>query len=92
MAKKGEEKDEVQILLKVPPVVKEKAQKQADLAYHYGWIESPTLKQLYIWITTAYLDAGIKAHIKSRKERLAQAVNSGSTEASSSKEGTEDGG
>lgn len=85
-------KDEVQILIKVHPSVKEKAQKQAELAFQYGWIESPTLKSLYIWTTMAYLDAGIKAHIQTRKERLAQEVNAEGTEAPPSKEGTDDGG
>jgi hypothetical protein len=66
------ESQEVQILLKVPPEVKEKAQQQADLAFQYGWIESSTLKQLFVWLITNYLDAGIKSFIKARREKLAE--------------------
>ena len=65
-------KDLVQILLKVPPAVKDKAQRQADLVFQYGWIESATVKQLFVWIVNNYLDAGIKAHIQARRERLAK--------------------
>lgn len=85
------DRDEVSILVKVPPSVKEKAQQQANLAYQYGWIESPTFKDLYIWTTMFYLDAGIKAHIQQRRARLQEAVNSESADSTPSKESTEDG-
>jgi hypothetical protein len=47
------------------------ALQQSELAYQYGWIQSPTLKQLFVWLITDYLDAGIKSFIKARRESLA---------------------
>jgi hypothetical protein len=44
------------------------AQQQSELAYQYGWIQSATLTQLFIWMTEAYLDSGIKAYIQDRRK------------------------
>lgn len=59
-----------QILLKVSPKVKAKAQQQADLAFKYGWIKSATLTQLFIWSTETFLDASIKSFIQSRQKAV----------------------
>jgi len=65
-----------QILLKVSPGIKEKAQLQADLAFKYGWIKSATLTQLFIWLTDTFLDSSIKEYIKQRRVAAAAKQNS----------------
>jgi hypothetical protein len=67
-------------LLKVPPEIKEKAQRQADLAFKYGWIKLATLTQLFIWTTETFLDSSIKSFIQSRRKGIE--VKAGQEEAS----------
>jgi len=58
--------EKAQILLKVPKHIKELAQQEADLAYHYGWISSPTLTQLFIWTVESYLARGLRKFITAK--------------------------
>jgi hypothetical protein len=41
---------------------------QPELAYQYGWIQSATLTQLFIWMTESFLDGSIKAFIQNRRK------------------------
>lgn len=68
------ERDSAQILIKVTPAIKDKAQKQAGLAFQYGWIPQPTVKHLFVWIVDVFLDAAIRQHIEARKKAIAYKV------------------
>jgi pyruvate/oxaloacetate carboxyltransferase len=64
---KEPEKGIVQVLVKVPTRIRDKAKQEAELAYLYGWIPEPTVTALFNWLVDHYLDAGIKQYIEKRR-------------------------
>jgi hypothetical protein len=61
------EKDAVQVLVIVPPRIRDKAKQEAELVHLYGWIPEPTVKSLFVWLIDRYLDAGIKQFMAKRR-------------------------
>ena len=53
--------------MKVPKHIKERAQQEAKLAHAYGWIDTSTVTQLFIWVVDFYLATGIKKFIAERR-------------------------
>ena len=62
-----EQDEKVQVLMKVPKRVRDKAQLEAELAHEYGWITNPSVTQLFIWTVEVYLSEGIKKYIRERR-------------------------
>lgn len=62
------ESDKVQINMLVTRRTKEMAEREAELAFSYGWIESPSLTQLFNWTVEFYLREGIRQQIETRRQ------------------------